>query len=111
MRNSFSANAALICAVRDNNLEEAALQIQNGADVNYRSVDDERLKSAHDMLISSTSAQNIYDISQISIPFDVPVAIVYAVCLIICGEYVQPEMTQLHVWYVGSNCAQRQKNC
>jgi len=94
-----SGKSALILAVEENNLQDATQLIQRGADVNCRVVDKKQLNSAHEVLTSSVTAQNIHDISHISIPYDVTVAIVYAVCLITCDEDIQPEMTYLHVWY------------
>jgi hypothetical protein len=90
----------LLRAVESNDLEGAALLIAKGADVNARMIDEEKLKSAHDMLTSSVTAKQINDISHISIPYDVTSAIIYAVCLIACDDMVKPDMTYLQVWYV-----------
>ena len=89
---------ALQRAVESNDLDKASLLIDTCVDVNTRVIDHDMLQDAHDQLLSTVTANDLNAISVISIAYDVTVAIVYAVCLIACEDYVKPDMTFLHVW-------------
>lgn len=91
-------DTALLKAVEDNNIEEASALINSGANANARKIDVEKLQSAHDVLTSSVTADHLNAISVISVPYDVTVAIIYAVCLITCDDVVKPDMPFLDVW-------------
>lgn len=95
---SRSDKTQLHYAVEDNDVVQASLLISQGADVNTRTIDLVKLRDAHDHLISSVTPSQLNQISLISIPYDVTVAIIYAVYLVCCNDIVEPAMTLIHVW-------------
>jgi ankyrin repeat protein len=94
----ISGKTALHCAVEEDNLELAAQFMHQGADVNARMVDLEKLNVTREMLMKSVTPYDINDLSRIPIPYDITVSVVYAVCLITYNDFVQPEMTLFQVW-------------
>ena len=94
---------ALHVAVEENNVEQVSLLVRSHdcEDVNTRVIDLNQIRAAHDQLLSSVTPNQLHEISSIAIPYDVTVAIIFAVCLITCAEeddHMQPTRTFLQVW-------------
>lgn len=94
----ISERSHFLKVVKENDLRQAAVLVDRGADVNARMADEGAMKSARDILAASVTASQIYDISRIPVPFDVTLAIVYAVCLIVHEDHIPPQMSFLEAW-------------
>ena len=85
-------------AVERDDVEKVEEYVKAGVDVNARLYNEEDLKTAHNRLLESVTADQLHEIVRIPVDYDVVMIIIYAVCLITFNDFVKPHMTYDQVW-------------